>query len=58
LETALKLTLNLDLSTLNCRKALNGAKRLNDWNVWNGLIPRDERSVAVERLERLEPASL
>ena len=35
---------------------LNGAKRLNDWNVWNGLIPRDERSTAIERLERLELA--
>jgi hypothetical protein len=24
---------------LNRRKALNGAKRLNVWNVWNGPIP-------------------
>jgi hypothetical protein len=31
---------------------LNGAKRWNRLNHWNGLIPRDERSVAFERLER------
>jgi hypothetical protein len=29
---------------------------LNDWNVWNGLIPRGERSAAMERLERVEQA--
>jgi len=27
----------LNLKSLNCRKALNGVKRLNDWNVWNGM---------------------
>jgi len=29
---------------------LNVAKRLNDWNVWNG----HQYSLAIERLERLE----
>jgi hypothetical protein len=33
---------------------LNEAKRLNDWNGWNGL----RYYSAIERLERLEPASV
>ena len=33
---------------------LDGAKRLNDWNAWNGLIPRGERSEAVEPFDRTQ----
>jgi hypothetical protein len=32
----------------------NGAKRLSDWNVWNGLILVVTGALAVKRLERLE----
>ena len=38
---------------LNPLNDLNVAKRLNDWNVWNG----HQHSLAIERLERFEQSS-
>ena len=57
----------LNLSTFQkSRNVLNGAKRLNDWNAWNGLIPvmngakRWNPSIGLRPglLERLKQASL
>jgi len=30
----------------------------NNWNVWNEAIPRDERSIAVDRFELFEQLEL